>query len=218
MRIEDLAARYPLLYHMAERDSWPGIQRHGLLSTTAALDLFGVSRPRRYTLESCRRPEKDVIEHPLHGRLILRDQKPLNEKRLKSCLEDNLTPQEWYEILNGKTFFWTQRERLTSLLNAHAYRNDEHDVLTVDSRRLLAEHRDRVFLCHMNSGNAGQFAHSRGLRTFQRISEYPARRNGSPLKPVVELVVEYSVPDVAQHVVRVERMRSAEVLELIWEQ
>src|SRR5882672_6402572 len=125
MRIEDVAARYPLLYHMAERDSWPGIRRHGLLSTTAALDLFQIDGPRRNALERQRRPEKELIEHPTHGCLLLRDQKPLNEERLRSCLEGGLTPADWYAILNGRTFLWARRERLITLLQAEAYRHDE---------------------------------------------------------------------------------------------
>jgi hypothetical protein len=35
------------------------------------------------------------------------------------------------------------------------------------------------------------------------------------MKPIVELVVDYSVPDVAKHVVGVTRMRGADVLEKI---
>lgn len=37
----------PVLYHMAARGSWESIQRHGLLSTSALLDLFGVMGDRR---------------------------------------------------------------------------------------------------------------------------------------------------------------------------
>jgi hypothetical protein len=203
MRAEDVASRYPLLYHMAERGSWPSIQRQGLLSATAALDLFEVNGERREELETRRRPEKYAIEHALHGRLVLRDQKPLNEKRLRGCLQDGLSPSDWYGILNGRTFFWTRRDRLITLLNAEAYRNDEHDVLTVDTASLLAAHQDRVLLCHMNSGNTGRFAHPRGLTTFSRIEDYPAKRSGLPLKEVVELLVDYGVNDVARHVVRV---------------
>jgi hypothetical protein len=217
MRVDDIAARYPLLYHMAECDSWPGITRHGLLSTTAALDLFEVNDQRRNTLERIRRPEKELLDHPVHGRLVLRDQKPLNEKRLASCLQGGLTPADWYALLNGKTFFWARRDRLLTLLQAEAYRDDEHDVLTVDAASLLAAHHQRVSLCHMNSGNTGRFAWPRGSNTFLPIAAYPARKSGRPIKEVVELVVDYAVHDIVDHVVRVEKMRSDVVLGTIWE-
>ena len=43
---EYLAQRWPRLYHMAEAGSWESVKRHGLLSTTALLDLFEVSGDR----------------------------------------------------------------------------------------------------------------------------------------------------------------------------
>ena len=42
MTPEDMARKYPFLYHMAELSSWPSIQRHGLLSTSALLDLYEI--------------------------------------------------------------------------------------------------------------------------------------------------------------------------------
>jgi len=41
MLINDLIAKYPKLYHMAEDGSWPNIQKLGLLSTSALLTKFG---------------------------------------------------------------------------------------------------------------------------------------------------------------------------------
>lgn len=35
----ELAERYPRLFHMAAAGSWPSIERHGLLSTSALLDI-----------------------------------------------------------------------------------------------------------------------------------------------------------------------------------
>ena len=40
--VDELAATYPKLYHVTSEGSWQGIQRHGLLSTKALLDLFGI--------------------------------------------------------------------------------------------------------------------------------------------------------------------------------
>lgn len=42
MDVKTLVARYPRLYHMAERDTWPSIRDRGLLSTSAVLDKFSV--------------------------------------------------------------------------------------------------------------------------------------------------------------------------------
>ena len=43
--IANITALYPPLYHMAAEGSWPSIQRHGLLSTSALLDLYEVCGP-----------------------------------------------------------------------------------------------------------------------------------------------------------------------------
>src|SRR5487761_778376 len=106
-----LVQYYPRLYHMAHEGAWPSIERHGLLSTTALLDLFEIDGARREQLESSRRPKSEEIAHAKHGRALLRDQIPLNEKKLITALEDDITPQEWYRLLNRKVFFWGPESR-----------------------------------------------------------------------------------------------------------
>jgi hypothetical protein len=212
----ELIARYPVLFHMAEAGSWPTIRKLGLLSTTAALDRFEVHGPARQTLECAHRPEKVRLAHKSHGHLVLRDQKPMPVARLAGCLQADLSPADWYRILNGKTFFWATRERLITLLNARSYRNEEHDVLAVDTASLLGAHAARVSLCHLNSGNAFRIAQPRGRSTFMPIGDYRAR-GGRPYKEVAEVTVEYSVPDIVRHVIRVERMQQEELRQLIWQ-
>ena len=62
--IDQFVARYPRLYHMAECGSWPSIKRHGLLSTSALLDLFEVSDAERFSIESTWRSREVTVEHP----------------------------------------------------------------------------------------------------------------------------------------------------------
>ena len=94
MDVGRLASRYPVLYHMAEDGNWEGIQRLGLLSTTVLLDRFGIGGETRFRIESARRPEIEVIEHPEHGRALIRDNKPMQERVLERCLT-GMTPPEW---------------------------------------------------------------------------------------------------------------------------
>jgi hypothetical protein len=91
---------------MAEAGSWPGIKRHGLLSSESLLDLFEVTGKRRTEILAARRPASAPIEHPAHGRAVIRDQKPLSESKLAACLRDGLTPAQRLRMLNGKAFFW----------------------------------------------------------------------------------------------------------------
>ena len=122
MDAAELARRFPRLYHMAADGSWPSIAERGLLSTTALLDLFEVLEPRRSEIEAPAEPESVVLEHPQHGQVTIRDNKPLLESRLKGCLLDGVTTEEWYRLLNRRVFFWPTRKRVDTLLGAAAYR------------------------------------------------------------------------------------------------
>lgn len=119
---ERLVSRYPALFHMAESGSWESIREHGLLSTTALLDLFEVEGQERLAIESARRPEIVQLEHPEYGVALVRDNKPMQEKALERCLH-GMTPREWYEHLNWRVFFWVEQKRLLKLLGARAYRD-----------------------------------------------------------------------------------------------
>ena len=41
MTVDELLATYPRLWHMAMDGSWPSIEKRGLLSTSALLELYG---------------------------------------------------------------------------------------------------------------------------------------------------------------------------------
>ena len=134
--------------------------------------------------------------------------------RIERALPPAVSAADWYRLINGKVFFWAQRERLLRLLNS--YGEFEHDVLTVDTASLLSSHASRVRLCHMNSGNTWPMPHPRDASIFKPIDEYPVRPSGLPQKEVVELVIEYGVPDIKDHVLEVTRMRGSEELGSLW--
>jgi hypothetical protein len=212
MELKNLIARYPRLYHMAEKDAWPSIKVNGLLSTTAVLDRYQVKGAKRFALEECHRAEK-ISVGPAESRIVLRDQKPMRPSRLEDALVDGTTPAQWYKFLNGRVFMWAKEERLFGLLGARDYRNLEHDVLTIDAGPLLTKYQEAVWLCRLNSGNTWPVPHPRGMDDFKRIDDYPTRpRNGAPLKEVVEIVVDYSIPDIAHHVLEVRRIRGKTIL------
>ncbi len=222
--LAELIRDCPTLYHMAERGSWPSIRRHGLLSTSALLDLYEVRGAEREAIENRRRPEGVTVEHPALRPARVRDQKPMDDAGLRMCLLDGLTPKDWYRCLNARVFFWLTRERLLRLLNARPYRGAEHDVLELDTAALVAAHRPAIRLSPINSGTTKPFpstASKRGRDTFLPIAEYPyARWRAGGRKPgerVVELTVDYAVPDAARFVRRVVAMRGGAVTGVIEE-
>ena len=217
--LEELLNDCPVLYHMAERDSWKSISKHGLLSTSALLDLYEVNGAERSSIESSHRPTSNPIESPTLEGAVIRDQKPMSDSSLSKCLNDNLTPSDWYRMLNSRVFFWLTEERLLRLLGAREYKNLEHDVLVVNSQSLVERHYDDIWLCPMNSGNTRPFPHPRGVSTFQRIRDYPYkdwRKKRKRGERAVELCVDGGVYDIVDHVHEVRRMSGAEAIKLIY--
>lgn len=205
---EYLVERWPRLYHMAEADSWPSIHLHGLLSTTALLDLFEVEGAEREAIESQRRPETVRIEHPQLGEAWIRDNKPINETVLARTLV-GMTERDWYHTLNSRVFFWLSEARLDRLRNAPPYRAREHDVLIIDTATLWDAYGPVVELSPLNSGAVHPAAdYPRGAGTFSVLNDYPweARRQTAPGEPIVELTVPYRVADVDAMLIDVRRM------------
>jgi hypothetical protein len=204
---------------MAQEGSWPSIQQRGLLSTSALLDLFQVSGTERELIESKHRPNSIQISHSLYGSAVIRDQKPMSDEGLKRSLLDEFTPDKWYRNLNSRVFFWLTEDRLKRLLNAKAYRGSRHTVLTLDSRLLLERHADRTSLSPINSGCTKPFPHPRGNGTFLPLSEYPFedwRRKRAAKDSIIELAIDYSVPDVKDIVISVAESGGGIEDNLIW--
>lgn len=204
---------------MAEWGSWPAIQEHGLLSTSALLDKYGIAGDERAAIESARRPQCVTIQKKGLPDAVIRDNKPATDAALKKCLLDGLTPAQWFWMLNQRTFFWLSSDRLRGLLSAKAYRKKRQTVLTVDTRTLLKSHFDRIELSAINSGSALYTPVPRGKLTFRSIIEYDydywAKKRKSSGDHIVELVVRGGVPDIGDHVLAVHDCKDNEFFE-IW--
>ncbi len=215
MRIDELIEYYPRLYHMAEDGSWPSITCHGLLSTERLVDLFEVPEPQRTALLTQHRPDCVPLTHPRHGHAVIRDQKPLQATKLEQLLID-LSVTQWIRLLNSHVFFWLHPDRLSTLLNARAYRARPHLVLTVDTRGLVRSHAEGIRLSPINSGASAYLTGHRGSATFRTIADYQHPRSRlRPPKYVVELAVAQAVPDIVDHTLRVERRHGDRVLETL---
>lgn len=214
----ELVAAYPRLWHMAEDGSWPSIRDHGLLSTAALCDRYGVGEAERVALLSQRRPMSVALARDGLPPAVVRDQKPMSDAALARCLDPDVTPAEWYAILNDKVFFWLSRPRLQRLLSAQAYRDQPQTVITLRTSTLVAAHRDRILLSPINSGSTIMRPQPRGWGTFLPIGEYPFtewRRKRGASEAVVELVVSGGVPDIADHAVAVHRVADG-VAKALW--
>ena len=193
-----------LAFHIADAENWSAIQRIGLHSATALIARDGLSaeeaRPfASYRHQSMRLPSGAMI----------RDQRPMPPSALGRCLDAGLSPQAWYDLVNGKVFFWLQVERLDRHLAACRARPQV--VVTIDLRRMLARHGEAAFVTPFNVGNARRQPASRGHRTFVRLDVWLETRwesealAGRPARarahPPAEIAIEGSVPDLMEFVV-----------------
>lgn len=220
MEVEAFIQRHPRLFHMAEAGSWERVRRDGLLSTSALLDRYEVRGAERDAIEARRRPSSVTLVHPRTGeQAVIRDNIPLNERFLAICLTD-MSPEEWYRHLNHRVFFWVREQKLDDLLNARAYRSREHDVITVETRRLVERDLAHVTLAPINTGAAfSPTAAKRGSDTFRSIEDYPFEEHlrwRGHRDVITELAVGGGVVDVETVALRVERRHRDEVTAVLW--
>lgn len=220
MDVEEFAATYPTAFHMADAGAWTSIQRHGLLSTRAMVDLYGLDPDRRASVLSKVRSASVRLEDDELGVMTVRDQKPL--KFVDACLEEGVTRQDFLDALNSRVFFWLSADRLQRLLKARAYQRRPHLVLYVDTAALLNTHGSRVQLAPYNTGSAHvPQVPKRGPEVFVDLEKYPfdywRRKRGKRGELVVELTVPDSVPAVATFVTRVEKRQGGDLLDVVFE-
>jgi len=212
---ERFSKRYPRLYHMAQAGSWRSVRAHGLLSTTALLDLFEIDGPERREIETQWRPEGVPISHPIHGTAVIRDQWPMPPQHLANGL-DGISPQQWYEFLNRRTFLWLSDQRLKRMLNAGPYRDATHDVLTLDTRAFVGEYMERIKVCPINSGFAMPMFGKVTPRSFESFQTIEQRAGTGRLGGLAELTVDYAAPDAWRFVTSVESWRGRVCEGTIW--
>jgi hypothetical protein len=206
MDVAEFIANHPRLFHMTAPDAWPTILRHGLRSVTAILDLLYVDKASRRCLESDHRPKSVTLSDIGLGTFVIRDQGPLNSAKLADCLDDEMTPEEWRELLNRKVFFWPTEDRFLGLLTA--YSAEPHLVLTIKTSSLVAIWGPEITLSPINTGSVLFKPARRGRSTMAPIVDYPfdviRKRKGSAKGAIAEVAVDYAVPDIVNHIVRVE--------------
>jgi len=218
VELETLVSRHPHLFHMAAAGSWPAIRDHGLLTTEMIVNSSGLADEAVNGLLATRRSTSTLISHPELGRVVIRDQGPLNLTHLRPKLTDMSVPG-WLAHLNSRVFFWLHPDKLAGLLDARRYRHMENDVITVDTQSLLEAVGDRAQLSAINSGAAlYPNAPPRGSHTFTSIDHYDyetQRRRRGPVDAIVELAVTGGVLDIHRHVTEVRRMRGTTVLQVL---
>jgi hypothetical protein len=219
MQQKEYLPRVPLprsIYHLADAENWLSIQRYGLLSTSALLDLAGVQGKERENIERQHRARQITLANGT----VIRDQKPMPPAVLERCLR-GMIPQEWYALLNTRVFFWLDIERLNRMLKANYGRPQV--VMTLDTEKLLAVYVEQAALTPINTGNAFRRAALRGPQTFVPYQTWVESRWASEAEALgtqarakshspAELTITGAVPDIMDFVTRTTFLEPNELL------
>jgi uncharacterized protein DUF7002 len=217
--VEQLVDRYPRLFHMANAGAWPTIRTHGLLPTSQIIASSGLTEEQQRVILQQRRPKSVPIDHPILGLVTIRDQAPLREQFLAQALA-GMSIEQWLSILNDRVFFWLHPDRLAQLLRARLYRQQEQDVLTLDTASVVTTYGGNVRLSAINSGaTLYPNAVERGPSTFLRIEEYPfdqRRKTRNDVGAIAELAVIGGVRDIVPHLIAVDRRLAGEIVKRLY--
>jgi hypothetical protein len=188
-------------YHLVDERNWASVQAHGLLSTRRLAAASG------YDLQQLRLHRAKGLTLPSGVRI--RDQSPMPPAVLGKYLQDGLSPEDWYDLLNSKVFFWLDSDRLNR--QRRACGEARQRVLVIDAARMLEKHGSRAAVTPINTRNAMRAAAPRGLSTFvpwlrwtldgwefEKVGRTVSRpANHRP----VELTIEDAVEDIMDHVI-----------------
>jgi len=190
-------------FHIADAENWPSIQRHGLFSTSRL-----IARDRLQGDAASPFAGHRATGMRLPSGALIRDQSPMPPGALRRCLDAGLTPQDWYDLVNAKVYFWLNQDRLDRHLAACGARAQV--LVAVDLPALLERHGHAAFLTPFNVGNARRRPATRGGRSFVPLAAWLADRwlseaeSGRPARsrshPPAEIAIEDSVPDLADFV------------------
>lgn len=165
MNIDGLVARFPRLWHATHPGGWEGISSTGLRTATDLLASGG-----RAEEAGALRAEAVSLTTP-DGTATLREQ-TCNRPDPAPYL-DAMTVPEWWTLLNSRSYYFVDREALDRMVEASLERGIAQEIITFETRRLLAPVADHV---EVTTINASVFPRAtgpaRGRGTFQPLADY----------------------------------------------
>jgi hypothetical protein len=178
------------------------VQAHGLLST-------------QKLAERSSNVDRSMLRQHRHKELYLdfgafiRDQGGMQRKSIARALRSGVTPEDWFELLNSKVFFWLDLDRLN--WHRQACNSESQVVLAIDAGRMLERYASVASVSPINPGYAMRTAAPRNHTTFVPYSKWVesgweseevpgASRRSRGLWPA-ELAITGQIPDIAQFVI-----------------
>lgn len=191
-----------IAYHVADIRNWKSIEVHGLLSSQSL-----VERSSNVDRSVLRRHRPDKVY--LDCGAFIRDQSAMPRNSIKRALRSGVTPEDWFELLNSKVFFWLDLKRLN--LYRAACKSEKQVVLAIDAGRLLEAYASVASVSPIESGNAVPAAAPRNLTTFVAHEKWVENGWDSEEVPGVlrrprslwptELSITGEIPDIARFII-----------------
>ena len=218
--LTEFRSTYPFLYHVTDLQALESIKNHGLLTAKEMDDRFmSLSKRARNRFRKRMGFPGDLGDR-------------LSELGMLVACQQAIKTAAWAvgaarpEMKNEKAFFFVTRKAAEDM--AAEYRNHPipRVVLVIDTRSLLEAHLDSIelsahYTCTLMLGrrvppNYG-FPWRPHDNLFRPISDYAYgvwREVNGPEEAVRELAVAGNVPDICEHVIRVEQLTEGVVGEL----
>ncbi|BEP13406.1 hypothetical protein acdb102_17170 [Acidothermaceae bacterium B102] len=211
MYTSDLAAVAPQLFHLTAGDAWESIQEHGLRSATWLVRARSLDEERATTLLTAPREAIEVIGDPADplGHATLRDQKPLTLSKLERLVE-GITPENYIRLINDRVYFYMKAADVERVRGVRDAEGQPQLLLTLDSRRLLADYQGSVRVAKINTGATIGMQGRRGPRTWLAIDKFPGRAT-----EVKEFTVLDGISDVTPYLVSAELWNAGEKVEVL---
>jgi hypothetical protein len=201
-------------YHLVDASNWDSVQKHGLMSARRLMELCdGIE------YDACRRHR--LASRRLPSGVLIRDQRPMPSKALMRCLKNGLDPEDWFELLNSKVFFWLDPSRLNR--QRLACGEAPQVALVVNASSLLMKYSFWATITPINTGNALRSPAPRNLTTFVpyerwlidrwAYEEVPGARPRARSHKPAELAISEAVPDILDYVMAAVPLNAGEILD-----
>ena len=110
-------------------------------------------------------------------------------------------------------------QRLFGLMEARAYKNQQHCVLTLDTKKLFDDYTDKITLAPLNTGSIFAVGPERGPETFSTLEDFPygeyaSKRTADNI--FVALTVDYGVYNVLNYVDTVHIMKERNIIRQLY--
>lgn len=185
MNLDQLADRFPVLWPVTFDGGWKGIADHGLLRAIDVAELRC----------SEHRAEITPIEAPAGFRVVLRDQ--IRSRIDPTPYLDNLTPAEWWRVINSRVYFFCRQRDADVLVDAYLRRRHVQEVIKLRTSQVLRPVMDAVEVATVNAGVFPRTkGPSRGRSTFVSLSDFPAAQASKIKEITVQVPVRISSPAV----------------------